>query len=331
MSLTSRLLKASQMTRVIDGRNSIQSVIKELSNQVTLESGRVLNEAQGILLSEEFDTLFVKDPDALTILTALYNTHEHNGTWKNTLKGSGTESLKNPCISLLIASNETLFEDFVKQKDVEGGFMARTFIVHESKRRGINDLIEEDPNLLNTETLVEELKEMGKIQGEFSWTEEAKDIYRPWYRALATTDFDDKTGSINRLGDSVLKVAMLINLAGKRTLKIEPDDLTLSIEKCSECLMGVKKITRSSGISDISPALRRVTDRLVEAPNCCMTRTALMKKIYPDVDAAMLTRVIETLEETDSVQVIRDDKNKVAYRLTKNAIHMLTRFAEEEK
>lgn len=330
ISLASSFINGALCTRTIEGRNSIQAVINEFSKQVTLENGKVLSDAQGIMVSGEFDTMLLKDPDALTVLTALYNTHEHNGRWRNTLKGTGVEELRNPCISMLVASNETLFDDFVKQKDVEGGFLARTFIVHESKRRTINDLIYKDPDVIDKEKLVQELKDISAISGEFNWSQEGIEVYRPWYRALCEASFDDKTGSVNRLGDSVLKVAMLINLAGKRDLIIHADDLNLAIIKCEECLKGVKTITRSQGISDLAPGTKRVIDQLLAAEGYVMQRKKLLQKIWPDVDAQALDRILDTMEQAECVKALRDDRNQIAYRLTEKAVELYTRFMRNE-
>lgn len=331
VSLVAKLINEVNCTRVIEGRNSIQSVIQEFSRQVALEDGLVLSDAQGILISGEFDTMLVKDPDALTILTALYNTHEHGGKWKNTLKGSGVESLKNPCISLLVASNETLFNNVVKEKDIEGGFMARTFIVMESKRRTINDLIDADPNIIDVETLVRELKEISKIEGEFVWSKGAKELYRPWYRELSEAEFDDRTGSVDRLGDSVLKVAMLLNLAGERDLVLSEDNILLSIQKCQECLSGIRQITRSSGISELAPQAKKIIDKLLSAPGNTLSRKKLLQRVWPDVDAMTLDRILETMTEAGHVDAIRDPSNQPAYRLTKTAVEQFNRFIEEER
>jgi len=329
VSLISKLINGTQTTRTIEGRSSIQSVISEFSKQVTLENGRVLNEAHGIMVSGEFDTMLLKDPDALTVLTALYNTHEHNGKWRNSLKGSGVEELRNPCISMLVASNETLFEDFVKQKDIEGGFLARTFIVHESKRRTINDLIDPDPEIIPSKTLTEQLKEISKAQGEFRWSDEAKGIYRPWYRELCETQYDDQTGSINRLGDSVLKVAMLINLSNGCDLVIHKRDIELAIEKCTECLPGVKVITRSTGMSEIAPAQRQFISAMLAAKDYTMSRKSVLRKLQGNVDNRSLDLVLETLEQSDCVKAYRGDDRQIWYVLTASAVVMFSKFVEE--
>src|SRR5487761_172602 len=136
--ITKNLVQELDSVRVISGCNSIQGLIKELSQQQTFKSGVVINEAQGLMISDEFESFITEDQRALTYLTALHNTHEHEDSWKKRLRNSPLEDLKSPCLTLLVASNEALFESMVKQKDIEGGFIARIFIVHESKRRKVN-------------------------------------------------------------------------------------------------------------------------------------------------------------------------------------------------
>lgn len=312
-------------------------MISELAKQVTLKDGGVLSKAHGILISEEFDTMFVKDPDALTILTTLYNTHELD-EWKNTLKGSGTEVLKEPCISLLLASNEKLWTSSVKAKDTEGGFLARTIIAYEAETTVINDLIDPDPDMISEEKLpffVDELREISKITGEFEWTKEGKEIYRPWYYDIRTTKFDDKTGSINRLGDQVLKVAMLLNLVNERDLKLHGGNIELAIAKCEECLKGVRILSHSTGreisSGDLSATHLEVLKILFGSKDGAeMSRKKLLDRLWPNVDANTLDRAMDTLKEQEAVEIIGPPRKPI-YRITSEGVKLFSRFVREIK
>lgn len=329
VSIASRLINGVNHTRVIEGRNSIQAIIGEFSRQMTLPNGKILNDAQGILVSGELDNLFVKDPQALSILTELYNTHEHNGKWRNTLKGSGVEELKNPCIALLGASNETLFEDFIQKKDVEGGFIARTFIVHESKKRLSNDLTEIDPDILPDSVFIDELKEISQIEGEYKFSDRAKRDYKIWYKELSD-DIDsnrivDKTGYVNRLGDSVLKVAMLLNLAKSRDLIIHRSDLEEAISSCESCLSGARIIARqASATNEQAPTTRKIVDLLSAAENFAMPRHKILLKLYPDINAQILSEAIETLEQADCIRTYRGEDKKPWHQLLQPAFELFS-------
>lgn len=321
VAFANRILKKMDCTRVIKGRNSIQSIIKEFSMQITLESGMVLSNAQGILLSGELDTLLVKDTEALTILTDLHNTHEHNGSWTNSLKGGKdtptVETLKNPCICLLGASNEVLLSDLVQNKDVEGGFMARSFIVYESKRKRINDLMDKPPAMIVDEYFLEHLKEVQKLSGEFVITHDGKNLYREWYKDLADIEAVDKTGSLNRLGDQVLKAAMMISLANRLTLVITKADMDEAITKSQECVTGTRKVTMGSGSAPDAASTGRILKYLLESKNGEAERTKMLQKLWPDVDHIILDKVIDTLTQAGSIDTFRPVGKGIHYKLKK--------------
>ena len=333
VSLAAKWIAGVNNTRLVEGRNSIQSVISEFAKMQSLPNGKTVSDAQGILISGELDNLFVKDPQALSLLTELYNTHEHNGRWKNTLKGSGIEELKNPCISLLGAANEVMFDDFVQKRDVEGGFIARTFIVHESKKRLSNPLTEKDPDLLANEIHISGLIEISKTQGEYQFSPRAKKNYERWYKELGDDieqdRVNDKTGYIHRLGDSVLKVAMLINLARQKDLIIHSYDLEEAVERCESCLQGVKVVTSTSGTGDeLVPLGRRVVELLSKAPEYAMARNKILIKLYPDVNSTKLNAILETLEQAGCVRHFRDKNDNIWHQLLEPAFQL---FSEAKK
>jgi hypothetical protein len=327
VSLASKLLQEVGNTRVVEGQNSIEGIIYELAQQKTLENGTVLSDAQAILVSGEFDTFLVDNPKALTILTALQNTHEHDHAgWTKSLKGGPPEKLKNPCISLLAASNEVLFEDIVKAKDVEGGFLARSFIVYESKRRRINSLIERPEGIVSLKDLASYLHDIKDIKGEFQWTVGSKRVYEAWYTKLCGIDYDDRTGTIERLGDQVLKVAMLISMASRADLKLEKDDLEEAIDRCEECVAGVRHITMGSGGSEVAIPTAKVLKLLLDMPEHQISRTKLLKKLWPDIDSLILDRVIETLMQGKVIDSLREPGVGILYTLQPSAIAQYKQF-----
>jgi hypothetical protein len=315
IALAKSLLEITNNTKIIAGRNTIQAVLTELSKQYTLESGAVLNEAQGILLSDEFAMFLQENTEALTILTGLQNTHEHENSWKNTIKGSPVETLKSPCIQLLGASNEALFESVIKSKDIEGGFLARTFIVYESQRRCINSLVDKPENLWPLKDMSQHLKKIQNIKGEFQWSNPAKLLYKDWYHKLATQKFEDKTGSVERLGDQALKVAMLMSLANGSRLVIEEDILEEAIERSETCVLGAVKVSRSSGKSEIAKPQAQVLDILLRSENHSMPRRKLLNKLYPDLNAIILDRVLDTLEQVGALEITRQRGVGVVYTI----------------
>jgi|SRR5215831_1167249 len=302
ISICKSILEECALCRVISGCNSIQGLIQELSMQKTFPNGLVISDAQGIMLSDEFESFLTDDPKALTYLTALHNTHEHEKSWTKRLKSSPLEELKSPCLTLLVASNEALFDAVVKQKDIEGGFIARTFIIYERKPRLINSLVYAPKHVPDIHELSLRLLKISKIQGEFKWTPDAADLYDTWYRKLATMGYDDRTGSMNRLGDQVLKAAMLISLTRKDDLDLVVEDVALAIRKSEECMQAINVMMLASSNGDVSGPIKLVLKTLANAENQSISRAKLLSKLHPDgVDSIVLDRVIETLQQSNAI------------------------------
>ena len=147
VGLAKRLVKAVNNTKIISGRSSIQGILKELGTAETQPGGKILHKSVGFIVASEFSSSLVSDPAAMTILTDLYDRQYNEGEYKSLLK-MDTFSLKDPTISLLVATNEAHFEDFIAAKDMKGGFIGRMFIIAEDKaphlkctRRAIGDYI----------------------------------------------------------------------------------------------------------------------------------------------------------------------------------------------
>lgn len=322
-----------ECTRVIAGRNSVQGVVKELSEQRTLENGRILTDAQAFLCAPELGSFMVRDQDALTILTDLYNTHEHAKSWKNTLKNSPVEALKSPCITLLGASNVPLFDDLVKGKDMEGGFIARTFVIYEKERRSINSLMFRPEFLVPKEELSDCLKRLLTVTGEFKIPEVVKHQYNDWYKYLAGNSYDDRTGTLERLGDQVLKLSMIISMAKSNELVIDEESMAEAIAKCEEFFTGTKLVSMGQGTSEIAPAVTRVLRCLLAAEDNTMERQKIMRKIWPDVDSVNFDRVMDTIGEisgTWAVHMYRGKDRKIYYKLNESVAAAYKNFKGEE-
>jgi len=333
ISLVKDLVSELDSIRVISGCNSIQGLIKELSRQQTFKSGAVVNEAQGLMISDEFESFIVEDQRALTYLTALHNTHEHEESWKKRLRNSPLEELRSPCLSLLVASNAALFESMVKQKDIEGGFIARTFIVYENKRKNINSLIytekeEEDLIKINSEyheKLFNRLKEIIKLSGQVKLSSTAANYYRSWYEQLSKSDMDDITGTIDRLGDQVLKVAMIISASECDCLIIEENHLTKAIEECERCLMGTRTISMEKAKGDINTIIEKVLKELLKAPEQQITRKNLMIKTH--IESMLLDRALDTLIQRGAIwEPRRNSKKEIFYKMRKETYETYIKF-----
>lgn len=311
INLAASLVKQVDCTRVLKGRSTIQGIIKYMGKAVTLSDGGILPDSRIFVAMSEFASGLIYDPQGITILTDLYDTH-YNPDWDNTLSTVPVNKLIKPCVTLLIASNETNLLFSMPPEAVEGGFVARTLFIEESKRRTINSLAFRPKILLNTKELCSYLLELRKVAGEFKYDINTDKFYDEWYRAFAENSPRDKTGTINRIGDTILKVAMLIHLAKNPELIITTEDLEEAIEVCLQTISGMKRVTLGQGKGDLSNATKTVLSDLIRRYPNGIKRSALLSNHWGEFDSIDLDRIIENLDQSQAIniEIVSNGKKK---------------------
>lgn len=316
VSLAKTLVEHANSTRVIAGRNSVQAIIQELSRARTFEDRtEPLKDAIGFLVSGEFASFMVQDPQALTILTDLYDGH-YNAEWKNTLKTSGTETLKNVCLTLLGAANPTHFRDAVPANAVGGGFVARTLLVYATEKNNANSLSRETKKY-DIEQLIKDLHHKARISGEFKWTEPAQDLYDDWYYKFNPDN--DPTGTADRLHDHILKVAMLISLSRSDSLLLEKIDIEEAIDACTLTVSSANKVTHGRGENKLAHIAVTIIEECLKRPENTVERKVLLRNHWGSMDAIDLDKTISTLEQGQLIETKWNGGN-TTYTLTPRAI-----------
>lgn len=305
VNLAKALVKAVGNTKMITGRASIQAVIAELARAYTVPGGGVpLTGAAAGLFSSEFASFLISDPQALTILTDLYDGH-YNPEWVNMTKISGQEKLTAPCITMLGASNEIHLKDAIPDNAMGGGFLARTFIIYADKKSSVNPLLDKPEGLLPWDALVNPLMQISKVRGEFKWTSEGKELYRAWYSKFAEQDTsDDHTGTLERIHDHILKTAMLISLSRQPDLELRFSDIEESIRACQDFVPGAKRVALGQvGKSISAPGTAVLLRDLITNPEHSITRAEALQKMWQHFDSFELDRIAASLEAQKAITI----------------------------
>ena len=332
ISLAKDLVAAVNNTRIISGRSSLPGIISYLGTAYTIEGKngeppRVIDKAYGYISSSEFSSSIVRDPDSLTILTDLYDSCYHD-KWIDTLRGGKVELIE-PSITLLAGINPPHFEDYISPTAVSGGFVGRLLLVFESEKACVNPAIRviNKEDKFDKSPLVTMLKAMSQVKGQMQFeNEETIKFYEDWYFEFEENrkqkKYKDKTGSINRVGENVLKVAILLSLSRKPDLIISKEDISEALKACTTSLSNVNKTTTGQGKSQFAPQTKLVLTELAEAKDYEISRTKLLSRNYGDIDATDLDRVIDTLHQAGAIIAERKGTD-IYYRLTPAAIKQM--------
>ena len=303
--IAKKLVKMVGTTRVISGRNTIQSILRDLGSSETDEKTGVpkWKDARGFLPSGEFSTLLQEDKAALPILTELYDTH-YSDDWENRTKGSGKDKLEKVNLTLLGGSTPEHFKNVVPEADVKGGFVGRILTVYEEERAKINPLAETEVDFkLPFDKLVEHLKTIALLRGPFAHTPKAKKLWIDWYTDIRTRKVHDPTGAVNRLPDNVLKVAMCLSLSKQADkLIIHEGDLSESIDRCMHLTIDSRRLTGGQGGGTLGQSTHLVIQVLFRAENNMMPKSQILRQYYGHFDVYELDRIISTLETAGMIE-----------------------------
>jgi|TARA_Y100000310_G_C20703439_1_gene832226 hypothetical protein len=336
INLMKRLLRQVKCNRVISGRNSIEAVITTLGKAHSVEGGGIIKTAKGFLISGEFSNFIIKNPDALTVLTDLYDSG-YNEEWDNTLKHSGVDKLRNVNLTMLGASNPTHFSEVVSTRDIEGGFIARTFLIHEEEKHTLTSLAYKPEKIPDEDKLLEWLLKLKDVKGVFTWSKEGAKFYDDWYMSYnADTKkrrMKDKTGTSSRFEDHVLKVAMLISLAQRTELVLMKEDIQTAIDVCFQFLIAIDKLmlTSSSGKSALSDQTKLMVSELISVYPDDISRRKILQRNWGDICAMEFDAAMETLVQ-GGIAVGPDCRgSQMYYKMTKKMYDFYMRAVDKEK
>lgn len=352
ISMARQLVKPVNNTRIIGGRSSIQGILKDLGTGYTTPDGKVHTKSVAFICSSELSSSIVEDKVATKILTDLYDRQYNVGEWRSLLKMESFE-LKNPTITMFTATNEAMSEDFFTRSAIQGGYFARTFIIYEKEGQTDNSLLYPLKHPINYNTSADYLKELAKLIGPFHplasitrddeykykriirgrdiFFNEVGIVYEDWYSAfklmIKQLEQRDDTGTMNRFGDSVLKIAMLLSLAYQPKLDVTLEAMHEAIGECEKLLGNVRKTTLGKqGINQAAIFKTMIIMELINYPGNQISRVVLMKKMWShyngveEFDQMMLGFDQSGMIKTESIG------NQIVYRMPAEQAEELKTF-----
>lgn len=314
VNLAKHLVHAVNSTRVYSGRLSVQGIISDLAKTVTKKDQSVVSGAHSFLVASEFAAFMIKDPDAMTILTDLYDSHYHD-TWTYMLRNSPVETLKEPYITMLGASNEIHLKDAIPDNAIGGGFVARTFMIYADKKQGRNPLTSMNGHEMPLSALIARLGEISKAKGPFTWADDAREHYGDWYNKLQdmVETVDDQTGTLERLHDHVQKTAMLISLSRSTELILQLKDVKEAILACSDFTPAARRVgLMQLGKSASAPGTSVLLLELVKNPAHEISRSEALQKHWSHFNHQELDVIAESLlaQKAITLSIKKDDNGR---------------------
>src|SRR3990167_910144 len=306
-------------TRVINGRASIEAIIKDLGTFTTREKKEPIKDSCGFVVASELSSSLISNPSAMDIMTNLYDRIYNEGEWKYKLKVGESHTLNKPTITWLSASNEALFKDFLPEKNIYGGLIGRMFMIAENKPNRINSLMF-DPNIVpDLDKMAEALMPLTKLNGQFTMSVELRHEVDRWYNRFAkeiSPSLHDETGFVSRILDFIIKACMLVSSGRRGDLTIIESDFLEAIDIIEPLIVPTKRAASILKKTDASLQEKRglVLNYLSNRPAYTCTRKDILKSLNLRLDHEDLDRIVSLMLQMQVIQVSSSGSD-VIYKL----------------
>jgi hypothetical protein len=200
----------------------------------------------------------------IQFLTDIYDCDYNPKGWKYGTKQSGRDTINNPVLNILAGTTPSWIADDLPLAASEHGFTSRTIFVYEEEPRYLKPFPHKpDPGLVNA--LHNDLDHISRLEGEFEWGKGTKEVYEEIYKEIhSSRPIDYRVeGFHNRKRVHVLKIAMLLSIAERDELVLEPNDIkaALSILNMVEDLL--PKTFSAMGKYEYAADMERIYKRIL--------------------------------------------------------------------
>ena len=327
LKIAETLIAALDVTKTFSGTASVQGILDKLSQDIPIKGkGKSLKGGSCLILAEELAAFFVEDPRLIPMLAKMYDFSEH---FPYDLR-SGSILIKNLCVSMLLASNETFLREVYTQQAIYGGLLRRTLLIKPDETRKGNSLIDPDivtDDIKDTEDwdkLLSLLREIILLEGEIKLEYTAAKFFHEWYNELYNNydKYGNKTGWIESIHILILKVSMLLAISEKRMI-IEMKDIDEAIFQVTSLKPNYDAYAMSTGRSEKAGISGYILGLFWEAANYNLSKREILFKHWNQVSSEELDKVIETFIASDILSLTPNGNGQLAYTLTKRIIDKL--------
>lgn len=289
---------------------AINSVLMEKITAASLsrylhEETQKKGESSCFIYSPELGTFLGSDSytsGLMLIITTLYGCPTD---WEYRTKTQGVDTLKDVFINILGCTVPQWLSKMPSDM-VEGGFSSRTiFVVHNIPRPP-----QARPQITTAmrvlyDNLINDLREISKLSGEFICTEDAEIVFDSWYNQEYRR-IDDQDPRLKayfaRKGEHVMKLAMVLSASATDKKIIESYDIQNALALLKQVEDNMATAFRGVSFSESTKHIDRIT-AMIEQNGGKMEHAVLAKKNRFYMDKDELRKVIEGLLDMNIIRM----------------------------
>ncbi len=236
-----------------------------------------------------------KDPELLSTLTDLYDSHEE---WTYKTHWSGTDKVKGVYLNIIGGTTPDFMSERMPASAMGEGLAARMILVYANKReREVPFPYLSEENKEAGKVILQRLYDVHSMYGNITFSVEAKKVMTEWYLSHPIESFitDDRfTGYYSKMFTNLIKMCILFCISDLR-MEIIPNDFTRSVNMMGYITSNIKYALGGQGKSRLSSALYRAELAIKNTGIEGLDRHTLLAYMIRDVSATEFYEVMRTL------------------------------------
>jgi hypothetical protein len=326
MSPATTILEEAGCANILSDRLTMEYILEKLSkgfphSSPTAGGGLHLGlDSSAIIISPELSILITASLATLPVLCDLWDARDRDFSYGTRHKGE--YKIKSPCVSILGASTPQWLVSSIPQSAIGGGFTRRVNFVYGKERSQRLPWPATNHSDLRAK-LVEDMRSISTITGEYQFTEEAKPIFEKLYDESEPDDYDDEATTSYKTSKwaHATKLAMVLAAARGESLLIDKDIMEEAAQRVDEVSKDVPMVFRAVGESDLVAAADRILT-FIELRGYA-SKDEIMRTMWRHISIEDLDRVLESFA-VGGLLVESNQAGKRVFRTTPKAKRSVT-------
>lgn len=222
----------------------------------------IKKKAQGVLYSSEFGVLLGREKYNMGMIALLTDLYDCPDEWTSETVMRGGERLYEVCLTIMAASTPDWMQSMLPTDAFKGGFMSRLLLVPLPDTWYLRVADPPEPDKELGENIVQQLREVQKLSGTMTWSEEAKEFFDDWYHGLPLPEPGPKAAYLERKQNHLLKLAMVLQIAKTKSLVIDLDSISRSLNLLTSIERDTLRIVDYISVEPKMRAVQRVLELL---------------------------------------------------------------------
>jgi len=258
----------------------------------------------------------------LQLMSDLTDWYDCRDRWTYRTKHQGTDEIEGVWVNLIGATTPALIQSTLPMDAIGGGLTSRMIFVYEEKKGKtvVLPFLDEEEKMME-EKLLEDLRIISNLRGEFKVTDSFIDKWVVWYPYQEKhPPFDDTRLApyLERRGNHVLKLSMIVSAAKRNDMLITHEDLEDAINLLMEVEKKMPNTFAGLGRGKSADVTNLIMVEIATRGECMFSD--LLNMFYHDVDDRNhLLRIIGTLEHMRFITVEHISKDLIIRHIKKES------------